>query len=90
MAKEYTEFLPLDLNAYVENHFHTSVENLADWQRVKLSTDLHPFRKCKGFSDTSENYHPCEDCKSLVRCREQVGDEVSYEICNRCLEGQPY
>ena len=89
-AKECADDMGIDLTAYIEKHFHTSVENLADWQRVKIATDLHLFRKCKAFSDESQHYHPCQDCKDLVRCNGEGCEEFSYSICNRCLEGQPY
>jgi hypothetical protein len=89
-AKECADDMGINLAAYIEKCFHTSAEELADWQRLKIATDLHLFRKCKAFFDETQHYHPCQDCKSLVRCREQVCGEFSYGICNRCLEGEPY
>jgi hypothetical protein len=89
-AKECAEDMGINLAVYVENHYHTTLESLADWQRVKLAADLHLFRKCKAFSDESQHYHPCEDCNTMVHCEESGCDDFSYGICRGCLEGEPY
>jgi hypothetical protein len=89
-AKECADDMGINLNAYIEKHFHTSTEKLADWQRLKVATDLHLFRKCKAFSDETEHYHPCQDCKDTVRCEGEGCNDFSYGICRRYLEGQPY
>jgi hypothetical protein len=39
-AKECADDMCINLAAYIEKCFHTSVENLADWQRLKIVTDL--------------------------------------------------
>jgi hypothetical protein len=62
-AKEYADDIGIDLSAYIKSCFHTSAEQLEDWQRVKVATDLYLFRKCKAFSDETQHYHPCQDCK---------------------------
>jgi hypothetical protein len=89
-AKECADDMSINLDAYIEKRFHATIEKLEIWQCVRLATDLHLFRKCKAFSDDEQHYHPCEECKAMVDCHQSGCDELSYGICPRCLEGEPY
>lgn len=89
-ARDCAEYLGINLSDYVEKHFHTSIENLKDYQRVKLATDLNLFQRCKSLSNETRHCHPCQDCKISVDCQGEDCDQISYTVCNRCLEGPPY